>query len=309
MGRRTVNIKRLLLNKEGKPSWLYKRIFKLSHEEMELISFLGFVPNNFELYWQAFRHRSLQNKGVRVEHNERLEFLGDAVIDTIVSDNLFQIHPNAQEGALTEARAKIVHRVSLNKIAHEMGLDRLLRATKSARSNAPNLYGNALEALIGAVYLDQGYDRCKSYFHRNVIEKRTDIASLPTHKNAKSELLEWCQERHIANAYLLIETTQDARKQSHFTMQVQLGADLLMGTGKATSKKEAQQRAAQTTLRMIANDATIESHAIAATQRLASQRKEEAQCKEVEQPTDTERSTKAEQPATTATSEDSLQTS
>ena len=126
---------------------------------------LGFYPNNINLYEQAFVHRSSDirtQEGQRI-NNERLEFLGDAILDAVVSDILFNKFPNKKEGFLSNTRSKIVKRDTLNDIAIKMGLDKLVQT--SIRTNTHNnyIYGNAFEAFIGAIYLDQGYETCKTF--------------------------------------------------------------------------------------------------------------------------------------------------
>lgn len=220
---------------------------------------LGFYPNNIKLYEQAFVHRSSDirtQEGQRI-NNERLEFLGDAVLSTIVADILFKKFPNKKEGFLSNTRSKIVKRDTLNDIAIKMGLDKLVQT--SIRTNTHNnyIYGNAFEAFIGAIYLDQGYEICKTFIQDRIIAPYIDLSVIARKEvNFKSKLIEWGQKNHIDISFSLIEAFTDKENNPIFQFQAIL-AGTPCGIGIGYSKKEAQQNAAQIALSRVKNDQTF----------------------------------------------------
>jgi ribonuclease-3 len=213
-----------------------------------LKNLLGFVPGNLSLYRLAFRHKSVAQaikKGVK-NSNERLEFLGDAVLGSVVAEVLFKMYPYEDEGFLTELRSKIVNRNNLNQLARKLGLDHLIqydnRMVNSTRQGS--LLGDAFEALVGAVYLDKGYDFTKSFLINNIIKAHIDIHTLEqTETNFKSKLIEWCQ-RHGKDVLFEIAQNQDGESNKLFTVQVNIDGDI-MGLGKEFSKKNAEKLAAE----------------------------------------------------------------
>ena len=218
---------------------------------------LGFNPGNIELYEIAVRHRSVpfKNKNGEAVNNERLEFLGDAVLNSIISDILYHRYGNKQEGFLTNARSNIVKRDSLNKMCHQTGLDKLVVADKqlNLKENA-NIFGNALEAFIGAIYLDAGYDKCARFVkQRLLISPETMQILVEDNENFKSALLEWCQQRYLTLDFDLVEETVDSHNRHTFTSQVLIN-NMPICTGSGANKKESHQRASAQALRMIRND-------------------------------------------------------
>jgi ribonuclease-3 len=209
---------------------------------------LGFVPGNLSLYRMAFRHKSVaQNikKGVK-NSNERLEFLGDAVLGSVVAEVLFKLYPYEDEGFLTELRSKIVSRVNLNALGKKLGFDKLIeydnRMLNSSRQGS--LLGDAFEALIGAVYLDKGYDFTKNFLINHIIKPHIDIHTLEqTETNFKSKLIEWCQ-RHGRDIIFELVTNQDGESTKLFTVQANIDGEV-MGSGKEFSKKNAEKLAAE----------------------------------------------------------------
>ena len=220
---------------------------------------LGFYPNNIKLYEQAFVHRSSDirtQEGQRI-NNERLEFLGDAVLSTIVADILFKKFPNKKESFLSKNLSKIVKRDELNDIAIKMGLDKLVQT--SIRTNTHNnyIYGNAFEAFIGAIYLDQGYEICKTFIQDRIIAPYIDLSVIARKEvNFKSKLIEWGQKNHIDISFSLIEAFTDKENNPLFQFQAIL-AGTPCGIGIGYSKKEAQQNAAQIALTRVKNDQTF----------------------------------------------------
>jgi ribonuclease-3 len=196
----------------------------------------------------AFRHKSVaQNikKGVK-NSNERLEFLGDAVLGSVVAEVLFKLYPYEDEGFLTELRSKIVSRVNLNALGKKLGFDKLIeydnRMLNSSRQGS--LLGDAFEALIGAVYLDKGYDFTKNFLISHIIKPHIDIHTLEqTETNFKSKLIEWCQ-RHGRDIIFELVTNQDGESTKLFTVQANVDGEV-MGSGKEFSKKNAEKLAAE----------------------------------------------------------------
>jgi ribonuclease III len=209
---------------------------------------LGFVPGNLSLYRLAFRHKSVaQNvkKGVK-NSNERLEFLGDAVLGSVVAEVLFKLYPYEDEGFLTELRSKIVNRGNLNQLARKLGFEQLIqydnRMVNSARQGS--LLGDAFEALIGAIYLDKGYDFTRNFLITHIIKPHIDIHTLEqTETNFKSKLIEWCQRHGKDITFELIEN-KDGESNKLFTIQASIDGEV-MGQGKEFNKKNAEKLAAE----------------------------------------------------------------
>jgi len=209
---------------------------------------LGFVPGNLSLYRLAFRHKSVAQsvkKGVK-NSNERLEFLGDAVLGSVVAEVLFKLYPYEDEGFLTELRSKIVNRGNLNQLARKLGFEQLIqydnRMVNSARQGS--LLGDAFEALIGAVYLDKGYDFTKNFLVNHIIKSHIDIHRLEqTETNFKSKLIEWCQRHGKDITFELIEN-QVGESAKLFTVQAIIDGEI-MGAGKEFNKKNAEKLAAE----------------------------------------------------------------
>lgn len=176
---------------------------------------LNFYPYNITLYEQALLHKSssIKMKDGRWINNERLEFLGDAILDAIVADIVFKEFEYKKEGFLTNVRSKIVQRETLNKLALDLGLDKLIKTSAKNTTHKTHMYGNALEALIGAIYLDQGYRKAKSFVYERLIVERLNMDSV-VHKegNYKSRLIEWGQKNKIGITFELLDATVDEDK-------------------------------------------------------------------------------------------------
>jgi ribonuclease III len=216
-------------------------------------SILGFYPQRVELYQQALRHRSqsVRSENGMLVNNERLEFLGDAVLNVLVADILFKHFNTKNEDFLTKTRSKIVQRNSLNKIALELGLDKLIVTSTPNEQPHHSIYGNALEALIGAIYLDQGYRRCKRFLEKKILERYIDMERIAsTDTNFKSILLEWGQQEKVSVEFDTEELQKQSEKSAHFKT-VTLINNITFGEGEGLSKKEAQQLAAKRTLEQI----------------------------------------------------------
>ncbi len=214
----------------------------------QLKNLLGFVPGNLSLYRFAFRHRSAAQaikKGVK-NSNERLEFLGDAVLGCVVAEVLFKLYPYKDEGFLTELRSKIVSRVNLNQLARKMGFENLVEYDSRMVSNTRqgSLLGDAFEALIGAVYLDKGYDFTRNFLINNILKSHVDIHTLEqTETNFKSKLIEWCQ-RHGKDVSFDLAENKEGESAKLFSVHAMVDGEV-MGLGKEFSKKNAEKLAAE----------------------------------------------------------------
>ncbi len=207
---------------------------------------LGIYPHNIEIYKLALIHRSasvILDDGTHV-NNERLEYLGDAVIEAVVSDMLYIEFPYHNEGFLTQMRSKIVSRQSLNDIAIKIGLDRMVVAVQNYTNAHKHIYGDAFEAMIGAVYLDKGYDFVNRLLINGIFGRFIDMARLPeTETDYKSRLIEWSQKkRRVVNIQCSKSKTFSDDGDEQFYAVVSIG-DKEAGHGLGSSKKEAEQRA------------------------------------------------------------------
>lgn len=242
------------------------RIRLLFHKEREsyfcFYRILGFFPRNLKVYQQALLHKStsLRSEEGRPLNNERLEFLGDAILDAIVGDIVFQHFEGKREGFLTNTRSKIVQRETLNKLAVEIGLDKLVKYAARSSSHNSYMYGNAFEAFIGAIYLDQGYDRCKQFMEKKIFKHYIDLEKMSRKEvNFKSKLIEWSQKHKVEVSFELIEQFIDHENNPMFQTEVQIEG-LPAGTGTGYSKKESQQNAAQMALKKIKSDDAFREH-------------------------------------------------
>lgn len=231
---------RLLFRKDKEP---YLCFYKM----------LGFYPRNIEIYQQALLHKSSSIKAGkgRLLNNERLEFLGDAILDAIVADIVYKKFEGKREGFLTNTRSKIVQRETLNRVAVEIGLDKLIKYTTRQSSHNSYMCGNAFEALIGAIYLDRGYRACKKFMEERIINQYLNLEKISRKEvNFKSKLIEWSQKNKFCVEFNLIEQSLDSDQNPIFETQITV-ENIPAGTGKGYSKKESQQEAAHATLTKI----------------------------------------------------------
>lgn len=214
---------------------------------------LGFFPKDLSLYEEALIHKSSSvgnGRGTYI-NNERLEFLGDAILDSIVADVLFKKFPTQREGFLTNTRSKIVKRETLDRIARELGLNNLIISDSRVQNQKNHILGNALEAFIGAIYLDQGYRKTYRFINERIIAPFIDIDTVAKKEvNFKSKLLEWSQKNRVRLDYELIENFVDNSRNPVFQTQVLLNG-LVGGVGTGNSKKESQQQASELALKKI----------------------------------------------------------
>ena len=218
-----------------------------------LYKILGFYPDNIHLYEQAFLHKSssVESGDGRWLNNERLEFLGDAVLDAVVADIVYKHFQNKREGFLTNTRSKIVQRETMNRVAVELGLDKMVVYSAKLSSHNNHMYGNALEALIGAIYLDQGYEVCYNFIQNVLIKKHVNLETIARKEvNFKSSLIEWSQKNKMEVSFELIEQFLDHDSTPVFQTEVRIEG-LPAGTGTGYSKKESQQNAAQMAIKKV----------------------------------------------------------
>ena len=218
-----------------------------------LYAILGFYPHDIAYYKQALMHKSVHRRNAKGKplNNERLEFLGDAILDAVVGDVVYQHYEGKREGFLTNTRSKLVSRETLGKLATEMGLGNLLLSAGHSTSHNSYVEGNALEALVGAVYLDRGYDACMWFWKNRVLGKYINIDKVAFKEvNFKSKLLEWSQKNRVRLEYRMLKQKKDDNGSPVFSFQVVLeGVEGEKGTG--FSKKEAQQLASKETLQRL----------------------------------------------------------
>jgi ribonuclease-3 len=177
----------------------------------------GFRPSNLYLYKLAFRHKSANQdvNGVKI-NNERLEYLGDAVLGSVIADYLFKKFPYKGEGFLTEMRSKIVCRSNLNKLSRKMGLDRLIESSAETKSSSKSMRGDAFEAFIGALYIDKGYDFSRKVIIRRIVNIHIDIDNLEhLDTNFKSKLIEWAQKEKINVEFKVVGERGEKNKRQY----------------------------------------------------------------------------------------------
>lgn len=224
---------------------LYNRYFSPDrHFARRLRSILGFTPANLSIFKLAFSHKSsVTDKAFANQNNERLEYLGDAVLGTIVAEYLFKKYPNGDEGFLTKMRSKIVKRKSLNKIGDKMRLDELLSEYNNTRLSR-SMLGNAVEALVGAIYLDRGYPESMRFVVRKMLLNYVDIHDLESFDdNYKSQLLEWCQKNGQSISYKLLARYK-FEKRDRFKVAVMVNGQKV-ATADDFNKKSAEQLASE----------------------------------------------------------------
>ena len=226
-------------------------------KEKELFSslyeILGFYPRNIEYYKMALMHKSIRTRNDKGKplNNERLEFLGDAILDAAVGYIVYQHYEGKREGFLTNTRSKLVSRETLGKLASEMHLTNLLLSAGHSTSHNSYVEGNAFEALVGAIYLDRGYEACLWFFEKQVLGKYIDIDKVAFKEvNFKSKLLEWSQKNRVRLEYKLTKQKKDENGSPVFTYMV-LIEGVSGESGSGYSKKEAQQKASKDTLQRL----------------------------------------------------------
>ena len=218
-----------------------------------LYAILGFYPRDISVYKQALMHRSVSKRNAkgRPVNNERLEFLGDAILDAIVGDIVFRHFEGKREGFLTSTRSKIVQRETLNRLAHEIGVGKLIKSSGHMSSHNSYMEGNAFEALVGAIYLDRGYAACMRFMQRRILSQLINIDKVAYKEvNFKSKLIEWCQKNKVKLDFQLVEQKRDDGNSPMFFYKAMIEG-LEGGQGQGYSKKESQQAASKAALQSL----------------------------------------------------------
>ena len=257
---------------------------------LALEEIIGFLPHHIAYYKLALMHKSIghrgpiepekeskKNKGKKGKgdqpkgkklNNERLEFLGDAILDAVVGDIVYTHFPGKPEGFLTNTRSKLVQRETLGKLAQEVGLSRLILSSGRSASHNSYMGGNAFEALVGAMYLDRGYDACMKFMQERILGRYINIDKMAYKEvNFKSKLIEWTQKNRIQMTFRLEDQSKDQNGSPTFKYTVVL--ETIDGsTGIGFSKKESQQHACEETLKRLKKDsAYLDSIFAAKTER------------------------------------------
>jgi ribonuclease-3 len=240
----------LLKKKSNNTYILNKRDFR-----SRLRKILGFSPNNINIYEKALIHRSAtftKEDGTRI-NNERLEFLGDAILDAVLSDYLFNNFPDYDEGNLTKIRSKIVNGHMLNKLSVSLGIDSLIITHINNSNKGKKLYGDALEAFIGSVFIDKGYHKTKEFIIKRLVAEHIDLSSIMiTENDYKSQVYQWAQK---INKQIDISFTEEFDKSSNiilFTTTLRIDHEIF-GHGTGSSKREAEQIASHAAWKKIQN--------------------------------------------------------
>jgi ribonuclease-3 len=227
------------------------RLFFKADKELSksIKNIFGFRPGNIFLYELAFKHKSVSSEslnGLKMS-NERLEYLGDAVLGAIVAEYLFKKFPYKNEGFLTEMRSKIVNRIALGKLAQKLGLDKLVIFSKESKNPFRSVNGDAFEAFIGALYLDKGYTFTRKVLIKRIIEMHVDLDSLEKNDtNYKSRLIEWAQkEKHQLEFNVVDEVGEGYHRQ--YVVEISVDGNLY-GQGTDFSIKGAEQLASEKTM-------------------------------------------------------------
>lgn len=235
-----------------------RKIFGKSHIRQESGTFLlkleqilGFAPRNLNLYREAFTHPSYSTGSG--DSYERLEFLGDSVLGAVISHYLFQTAPDRDEGYLTKMRSKMVQREYLNQLGKELKLDQLLYTRTAEEHLGANINGNLFESLVGAVYLDRGYEDCMKFIKRKLIKPLDDVKKLENKViSYKSLLLEWTQKNKKSLHFETEEDETDKNNEKYFVSKLYIEG-VLESKARETSKKKAEEKAAKRAFYRIEN--------------------------------------------------------
>ena len=227
--------------------WGKSPVEKENPHVITLLSSLGIKTSRAKLYLQALRHKSLYESSY--QNNERLEFLGDSILDSVIAEILFEKFPQAKEGFLTQIRARIVSRDSLNNLGFALGLDKLIEAQMSRDVKDTSLSGNALEALIGAIYLDKGFQYTNDFIRNKIVKPHIHFDTILTHESdPKSRVIELAQKRKV-KVYFHTSLFQKEEPQSFQSKVIFNGEEVAKASG--LSKKKAEQKAAAAALKIL----------------------------------------------------------
>lgn len=231
------------------------KLFSSPRKEFYLFlkSLLDSYPENLKLYDTAVIHKSasLVDSHGNYVNNERLEYLGDAVLGAAIADFLYNRFPSQDEGYLTQMRSKLVNRSFLTQLTYQIGLDQFIDSNTTSTLETSHIYGDALEALIGAVYLDKGYREAKKFITRKLLQGHVNLDEIQkTNTNYKSQLIEWSQKYKREISFDTVEESSENAKQPLFVSEIKI-EEKVMGKGTGSSKKEAQQNASKAALENI----------------------------------------------------------
>lgn len=233
-------------------SALFQFFKKLSKEEAEIANFIysrfGYKPISLIFFKRALTHKSISN--TEIETNERLEFLGDAILDAVVAEFLYKKFPNEDEGYLTKIKSKIVNRRTLGDIAHEMELSSIMNFNNSRSIKLQTIEGNAFEALIGAIYLDGGYVKVQRSVEYHIFKKYINLNQLLEEElDFKSKLFIWCQKNKFDIVFEVV-SEENFGHEWKYVVEVVVN-EKAYGRGTGTSKKKAEQVASKETLELV----------------------------------------------------------
>ncbi|RCS26026.1 ribonuclease III [Polaribacter sp. WD7] len=224
----------------------------------ELKTVLNFSPRSLNKYKKAFTHRSVQiidKKGIPINY-ERLEFLGDSILGSVIAAYLYKKVPTGTEGYLTQMRSKIVSREHLNELGKDLNLIRFVKSNIDQANVGDNIHGNIFEALVGAIYLDKGYNKCQKFIHENVIDPYVDIEKLEGKITSyKGLIIEWCQKQKKKYTF---DTYEDSGNEpvKHFSVKISIDGQQI-AKGRATSKKKAEEQASKRVYYAFQNQITL----------------------------------------------------
>lgn len=224
----------------------------------ELKILLNFSPRRINKYKKAFTHRSVQmldKKGIPINY-ERLEFLGDSILGSVIAAYLYKKVPKGSEGYLTQMRSKIVSREHLNELGKDLNLIRFVKSNIDQANVGDNIHGNIFEALVGAIYLDKGYNTCQKFIYENVIVPYVDIEKLEGKITSyKGLIIEWCQKQKKKYSF---DTYEDSGNESikHFSVKISIDGEQI-AKGRATSKKKAEEQASKRVYYAFQNQITL----------------------------------------------------
>lgn len=243
-------------------SFIRKIVKSHSDEDLELYNelkkLLNFSPKRINKYKKAFTHRSVQmldKKGNPINY-ERLEFLGDSILGSVIAAYLYKKVPTGSEGYLTQMRSKIVSREHLNELGKDLNLIRFVKSNIDQSNVGNNIHGNIFEALIGAIYLDKGYSFCQKFIYENVITPYVDIEKLEGKITSyKGLIIEWCQKQ---KKKYIFDTYEDSGNESvkHFSVKISIDGEQI-AKGRATSKKKAEEQASKRVYYAFQNEITV----------------------------------------------------
>jgi ribonuclease III len=228
------------------------KLFSSSRKEFYLFlkSLFGFYPTNLKVYDIAVIHKSaskIDSQGNFI-NNERLEYLGDAILGAAIADFLYNRFPNQDEGYLTQMRSKLVNRSFLTQLTYQIGLNHYILSNTTSTIETSHIYGDTLEALIGAIYIDKGYVEAKKFIIRKLLNNYVNLVEVQnTNSNYKSQLIEWSQKYKKAVSFDTTDESKNDGKHPWFVATIEIENELI-GQGSGTSKKEAQQNASKAAL-------------------------------------------------------------